>query len=72
MDATLKLWVVIVAVGLLNYLSRLSFIAVFARRGSSNATTRGYSSMWTAKPISRRSRGRGRPRTGNVPLLIRH
>jgi branched-subunit amino acid transport protein len=32
MDATLKLWTVIVAVGLLNYLSRLSFIAVFARR----------------------------------------
>ena len=33
MDATLKLWTVILAVGLLNYLSRLSFIAVFARRG---------------------------------------
>ena len=32
MDATLKLWVVILVVGLLNYLSRLSFIAVFARR----------------------------------------
>jgi branched-subunit amino acid transport protein len=32
MDAALKLWVVIVTVGLLNYLSRLSFIAVFARR----------------------------------------
>ncbi len=32
MDATLKLWGVIFAVGLLNYLSRLSFIAVFARR----------------------------------------
>jgi branched-subunit amino acid transport protein len=32
MDATLKLWAVIFTVGLLNYLSRLSFIAVFARR----------------------------------------
>ena len=32
MDATLKLWMVVFAVGLLNYLSRLSFIAVFARR----------------------------------------
>jgi branched-subunit amino acid transport protein len=32
LDATLKLWLVIVVVGLLNYLSRLSFIAVFARR----------------------------------------
>ena len=32
MDATLKIWAVIFAVGLLNYLSRLSFIAVFARR----------------------------------------
>ena len=32
MDATLKLWVVIVVVGALNYLSRLSFIALFARR----------------------------------------
>ena len=32
MDATLKLWAVIFVVGLLNYLSRLSFIAVFARR----------------------------------------
>jgi branched-subunit amino acid transport protein len=32
MDATLKFWAVIFAVGFLNYLSRLSFIAVFARR----------------------------------------
>jgi len=32
MDATLKLWIVILAVGALNYLSRLSFIAFFARR----------------------------------------
>jgi len=32
MDATLKLWVVIVIVGALNYMSRLSFIAFFARR----------------------------------------
>jgi branched-subunit amino acid transport protein len=32
MDAALKLWSVIFAVGLLNYLSRLSFIALFARR----------------------------------------
>ena len=32
MEGTLKLWAVIVAVGALNYLSRLSFIAFFARR----------------------------------------
>jgi branched-subunit amino acid transport protein len=32
MDGALKLWVVIVAVGALNYLSRLSFIAFFASR----------------------------------------
>ena len=32
MDATLKLWAVILIVGALNYLSRLSFIAFFARR----------------------------------------
>ena len=32
MDATLKLWAVIFVVGALNYLSRLSFIAFFARR----------------------------------------
>ena len=32
MDATLKLWAVIVIVGALNYVSRLSFIAIFARR----------------------------------------
>jgi branched-subunit amino acid transport protein len=32
MDAALKIWIVIGVVGLLNYLSRLSFIAVFARR----------------------------------------
>ncbi len=31
MSATLALWVVILAVGLSNYLSRLSFIALFAR-----------------------------------------
>ena len=32
MDGALKLWTVIVVVGALNYLSRLSFIAFFARR----------------------------------------
>ena len=32
MDGTLKLWIVILAVGALNYLSRLSFIAFFASR----------------------------------------
>jgi len=32
MDGALKLWVVIVVVGALNYLSRLSFIAFFASR----------------------------------------
>lgn len=32
MDGTLKLWAVVVIVGALNYLSRLSFIALFARR----------------------------------------
>jgi branched-subunit amino acid transport protein len=32
MDAALKLWVVVIVVGALNYLSRLSFIAVFSRR----------------------------------------
>ena len=32
MEGTLKLWAVIVAVGALNYASRLSFIAFFARR----------------------------------------
>lgn len=32
MEGALKLWAVIVAVGALNYLSRLSFIAFFARR----------------------------------------
>ncbi len=32
MEAALKIWVVIVVVGALNYLSRLSFIALFARR----------------------------------------
>lgn len=31
MSATLALWTVIVVVGALNYLSRLSFIALFAR-----------------------------------------
>ena len=32
MDGSLKLWLVVVLVGALNYLSRLSFIALFARR----------------------------------------
>ena len=32
MEGALKLWTVIVAVGLINYASRLSFIAFFARR----------------------------------------
>lgn len=32
MESALKLWAVIVVVGALNYASRLSFIALFARR----------------------------------------
>jgi branched-subunit amino acid transport protein len=32
MDGALKLWFVVAIVGALNYLSRLSFIAIFARR----------------------------------------
>ena len=32
MDGALKLWIVVAIVGVLNYLSRLSFIAIFARR----------------------------------------
>jgi branched-subunit amino acid transport protein len=32
MDGALKLWIVVAVVGVLNYLSRLSFIAIFARR----------------------------------------
>jgi branched-subunit amino acid transport protein len=32
MDSSLKLWAVVAIVGVLNYLSRLSFIAIFARR----------------------------------------
>ena len=32
MDGALKLWIVILVVGALNYLSRLSFIAFFASR----------------------------------------
>lgn len=32
MDGTLKLWAIVAIVGVLNYLSRLSFIAIFARR----------------------------------------
>jgi branched-subunit amino acid transport protein len=32
MEGALKLWLVIIAVGALNYASRLSFIAFFARR----------------------------------------
>jgi branched-subunit amino acid transport protein len=32
MESALKLWAVIFAVGELNYLSRLSFIALFSRR----------------------------------------
>lgn len=32
MDSTLKIWAVILLVGALNYASRLSFIAFFARR----------------------------------------
>jgi branched-subunit amino acid transport protein len=32
MDGALKLWAVVAIVGVLNYLSRLSFIAIFARR----------------------------------------
>jgi len=32
MEGALKLWAIIVLVGALNYASRLSFIAIFARR----------------------------------------
>jgi branched-subunit amino acid transport protein len=42
MDATLKLWTVIAIVGALNYLSRLSFIAVFSRRRMSPLLVRAF------------------------------
>jgi branched-subunit amino acid transport protein len=42
MDATTKLWLAIVAVGALNYLSRLSFIAAFGRRSMP---------AWLARPL---------------------
>ena len=42
MDGALKLWLAIVAVGALNYLSRLSFIAVFGRRSMP---------AWLARPL---------------------
>jgi branched-subunit amino acid transport protein len=40
MEAALKLWAVIFAVGALNYLSRLSFIVFFARRSMPPAIAR--------------------------------
>lgn len=40
MAFTLKLWIVILAVGALNYLSRLSFIAFFASRSMPPLATR--------------------------------
>jgi branched-subunit amino acid transport protein len=40
MDGALKLWAVIFAVGALNYLSRVSFIAFFARRSMPPALAR--------------------------------
>jgi branched-subunit amino acid transport protein len=42
MEGALKLWLAIAAVGGLNYLSRLSFIAVFARRSMP---------AWLARPL---------------------
>jgi branched-subunit amino acid transport protein len=40
MEGALKLWTVIVAVGLLNFVSRLSFIAWFARRSMPSVLAR--------------------------------
>ena len=52
MDATLKLWSVVAIVGALNYVSRLSFIALFARRHVPPLAVRAFRYVPAAMPFA--------------------
>lgn len=74
MDGTLKLWAVVAIVGALNYLSRLSFIALFARRHVPPLLARAFryvpAAMLTALVLPMVVGAPGEPLAPAVPKII--
>jgi branched chain amino acid efflux pump len=74
MDATLKLWSVVAIVGALNYVSRLSFIALFARRHVPPLAVRAFryvpAAMLTALVLPMVVAAPGEPALAAMPKII--
>jgi branched-subunit amino acid transport protein len=74
MDATLKLWSVVAIVGALNYVSRLSFIALFARRHVPPLLVRAFryvpAAMLTALVLPMVVAAPGEPALAAMPKIV--
>ena len=74
MDATLKLWSVVAIVGALNYVSRLSFIALFAQRHVPPLAVRAFryvpSAMLTALVLPMVVAAPGEPALAAMPKIV--
>jgi branched chain amino acid efflux pump len=74
MDATLKLWAVIVIAGALNFVSRLSFISIFARRDVPPLLARAFryvpAAMLTALIVPMIAGAPGTPLPASTPRIV--
>jgi branched-subunit amino acid transport protein len=74
MDPALKLWSVVAIVGVLNYVSRLSFIAIFARRHVPALLARAFryvpAAMLTALVLPMVVASPGEPIAASMPKII--
>jgi len=74
MDATLKLWSVVAIVGALNYVSRLSFIALFAQRHVPPLLVRAFryvpAAMLTALVLPMVVAAPGEPALAAMPKIV--
>ena len=74
MDAALKLWLVVAIVGALNYASRLSFIALFARRKVPPLAVRAFryvpAAMLTALVLPMVAAAPGEPTLAALPKIV--
>ena len=74
MDGTLKLWSVVAIVGVLNYLSRVSFIAIFARRHMPALLARAFryvpAAMLTALVLPMVVAAPGAPLLASAPKVV--
>jgi branched-subunit amino acid transport protein len=74
MDGALKLWSVVAIVGVLNYLSRVSFIAIFARRHMPALLARAFryvpAAMLTALVLPMIVAAPGAPLLASAPKVV--